>query len=87
MKKFALLSAIALATAVVAAPAWSADTAAPPTDAAKSKVVCKNESVVGTRLTTRVCKTQAQLETEKQNAKEATTEFQRDGSQQMEKGS
>jgi len=86
MKKFALFGAVALATAVLAAPAWSADST-PPTDAAKTKVVCKNESVVGTRLTTRRCKTQAQIDNEKANAKEATGEFQRDGSMQMEKGS
>ena len=71
MKNLVLSCTLALATSLVAATAWSADTA-PPTDASKSKIVCK---------------TQAQLDQEKQNAKEATNEFQRDGSQQLEKGS
>jgi hypothetical protein len=86
MKNLVLSCTLALATSLVAATAWSADTA-PPTDASKSKIVCKNEATLGSRLPHRVCKTQAQLDQEKQNAKEATNEFQRDGSQQLEKGS
>jgi hypothetical protein len=85
MKNLVLSCALAMAT-MVAATAWSADTV-PPTDAAKSKIVCKNEATLGSRLPHRTCKSQSQIDAEKQNAKEATNEFQRDGSMQLEKGS
>jgi len=86
MKNLVLSCALALTTSLVTANAWSADTA-PPTDAAKSKIVCKNEATLGSRLPHRICKSQSQIDAEKQNAKEATSEFQRDGSMQLEKGS
>jgi hypothetical protein len=84
MKNGLLCCAVALA--FVTGPAASEDSA-PPTDAAKSKIVCKKEPTVGSKIPTRICKTQEQIETEKQNAKEATNAFQRDGDFQLHGGS
>jgi hypothetical protein len=81
-----LFLSLTMATALVATTAWG-DDAAPPTDAAKSKIVCKNESTLGSRLPQRNCKSLSQLDAEKANAKEATDAFQKDGSMQLEKGS
>ena len=87
MKKMILPCLVALATAAVATTAWSDDTTTTVTDPAKTKVVCKKEAVMGTRIPQRVCKTQAQIDADKENAKEATDHWQQDTNMQRAKGS
>jgi hypothetical protein len=85
MRKIILPCLVAIAAAAVSATAWSDDTTAV-TDPAKSKVVCKKEQVMGSRIPKRVCKTQAQMDADRENAKQATDAWQRDGNMQRAKG-
>ena len=85
MNKIALPCLVALASAAVATAAWSDDKNVV-TDPAETKVVCKKEQVMGTRIPQRVCKTRKQMDTDKQNAKEATDTWQRDGNMQKARG-
>jgi len=48
--------------------------------------VCKKQQVMGTRIPQRVCKMQRQIDADKQNAREATDTWQRDGNMQKAKG-
>lgn len=60
-----------------------ASTTPPPAPADTSddnKLICKSESVVGTRLPIRRCKTKAQIERQAQEAKELTRAIQFPGS-------
>jgi hypothetical protein len=75
----------AIASLAAAATAWSDDKNVV-TDPAETKVVCKKEHVMGTRIPQRVCKTQKQIDADKQNAKEATEHWQRDGNMQKASG-
>jgi hypothetical protein len=86
MRKIILPCLVAIAAAAVSATAWSDDTTVV-TDPAKTKVVCKKEQVMGSRIPKRVCKTQAQMDADKENAKEATDTWQRDANMQRAKGS
>ena len=86
MNRMLLASLVALATAAVATAAWCDDSAAVPDPAARTKVVCKKEPVMGTRIQQRVCKTQEQIDRDRENAKEATDTWQRDGNMQKTKG-
>jgi hypothetical protein len=86
MKKLILPCLVAVATAAMATTAWSDDTDTVVTEPAKTKVVCKKEPVMGTRIPQRVCKTQAQIDADKQNAKEATNAWQKDANMQRAKG-
>jgi hypothetical protein len=52
----------------------------------ESKLVCESVANTGTRLATRSCKSHAQIEAERQNAKDTTNIYQRDGLYQKEKG-
>ena len=86
MNKMVLPCLLALATTAMATAAWSDETEDVVTDPAQTKVVCKKEPVMGTRLKQRVCKTQDQIERDRQNAKEATDNWQRDGAMQKARG-
>ena len=85
MRKMVLPCLVALAAAAMANVAWSDDTNVV-TDPAKSKIVCKKEAVVGTRLTKKVCKSQAQIDAERDAARNATDTWQRDGNVQKARG-
>ena len=85
MKALTCLAALAI-TAVTTA-AWGEDNNPAVTDPAKTKIICKKEQVMGTRIPQRVCKTQAQIEADRENAKEATDSWQRDANMQRAKGS
>jgi hypothetical protein len=56
------------------------------TPASDSKLVCETVANTGSRLGSRQCKTPAQIEADKQNAKDATNVIQRDGLYQVKKG-
>jgi hypothetical protein len=85
MNKIALPCLAALIIAVMSTAAASDDKHVV-TDPAGTRVVCKKQYVMGTRIPQRVCKTQAQIDTDRQNAKEATDVWQRDGNLQKTKG-
>ena len=75
----------ALSLAVVAAAAWGDEKEAV-SDPARTTVVCKKEQVMGTRIPQRVCRTKAQIERDRQNAKESVDLIQQDGNMQKTKG-
>jgi hypothetical protein len=77
---------VALAAAATATVAWSDDNTVT-TDPAQSKIVCKKEAVSGTRIPKRVCRSQAQIDAEREAGKTATDAWQRDGNMQKAKGS
>jgi hypothetical protein len=77
---------VALAATAMANVAWSDDTNVV-TDPAKSKLVCKKETISGSRIPQRVCKSQAQLDAEREVGKNATESWQRDANMQRAKGS
>ena len=85
MNKVTLPFLVVLASAGVATLAWSADRNVV-TDPVETKVVCKKQQVMGTRIPQRVCKMQRQIDADKQNAREATDTWQRDGNMQKTKG-
>ena len=85
MNKMTLPCLVALTIAAMATAAAS-DYKHVVTDPVETKVVCKKQYVMGTRIPKRVCKTQAQIDTDRQNAKEATDVWQRDGNMQKAKG-
>jgi hypothetical protein len=85
MNKMLLPCLVALAATAVATTAWS-DEANVVTDPPETKIVCKKEPVMGSRIQQRVCKTQAQIDKDRQNAKEATDTWQRDGNIQKTSG-
>jgi hypothetical protein len=83
MKNLSLCSVVA-SLAFGAGPALSEDsTTTAPSEAAKANIVCRNEAPQGTRIPVRICKTKQQIKEERQNAKEATAAFQRDGDFQL----
>jgi hypothetical protein len=53
---------------------------------AKEELVCERIAETGTRLSKRVCKTRAQWDADRANAKEATDAIQRDGLMQKDRG-
>lgn len=53
----------------------------------ESGLVCESVASTGTRLAKRTCKTHAQIEQDRQNAKDTTNVYQRDSGYQWEKGS
>ena len=77
---------VALAATATAGVAWSDDTSVT-TDPAKSKIVCKKEAVAGTRIPKRVCRSQAQIDAEREVGKNATDAWQRDANMQKARGS
>jgi hypothetical protein len=85
MRKMVLPCLVALAAAATASVAWSDDSVT--TDPAKSKIVCKKEAVAGTRIPKRVCKSQAQIDAEREVGRNATDEWQRNANMQKARGS
>ena len=79
MNRMFLSCLMALAVAAVSTTAWSDDTPAA-ADPAKTKVVCKKEAVMGTRIPQRVCKTQEQMDRDKEAMDQWAQEVKRNGS-------
>jgi hypothetical protein len=73
----AVVFAAALMAAAPAAGETGAQTAAKPTKAAKNDLVCKKESVVGTRMKSRICLSQAEWDQRAIDAKDQVDAAQR----------
>ena len=69
----------------VSTPAAAPSTAT--SSPSESGLVCESVASTGTRLAKRTCKSHAQIEQDRQNAKDTTNVYQRDGGYQWEKGS
>lgn len=63
-------------------PAWSIDQSSANPDAARSRRVCRDVSPTGSRLTRRICRTQADWENEAREAGESLQKHQTDGVRQ-----